>query len=292
MDVGFVGLGKMGRGMAASLLRHGHRLSIYNRTPGKGEDLVRAGAKPVTRVGDACQGEVVFTMLADDRALESVVYQDHGILGSLQKSALHISSSTISVALAERLSVDHAELGQRFVSATVFGLPDVAAAGALSVVAAGGPNALDLATPLLESVGKKVFFLPGMPRNANLVKLSGNFLIAAAIEAIGEALALIAKGGIAEDEYLKIITTALFDLPIYKNYGAAIATRKFEPAKFTALLARKDIRLALAAAYELQVALPLCDLLHRRFLTLLANGGENLDWSAIGSLAAKDAGLP
>jgi 3-hydroxyisobutyrate dehydrogenase-like beta-hydroxyacid dehydrogenase len=291
VEIGFIGLGNMGVGMAANLLRAGHSLTVYNRTPGKDEALVRDGARRGSEVADACRGEVVFTMLSDDRALESVVYGAQGILAELRSGAIHISSSTISVELSKRLATDHLAAGQRFIAAPVFGRPDVAAAGGLSVVAAGAPDAIKTATPLLESVGRKVFVVSEAPRIANLVKLSGNFLIAAVIEALGEATALIGKAGLDTDQYLNILTSTLFDAPVYKVYGALIAHRKFEPAGFAASLGHKDIRLALAAAEELCVPLPLASVLRDRFLRLLANGGEKLDWSAIGGLAAKDAGL-
>jgi 3-hydroxyisobutyrate dehydrogenase-like beta-hydroxyacid dehydrogenase len=229
-------------------------------------------------------------MLANDDAVESVVYGDRGVLANLATGATHISSGTISVALSERLTADHASAGQRFVAAPVFGRPDVAAAGELFVVAAGADEAIDAAAPLFEAVGKKTFVVSETPKAANLVKLSGNFLIASVIESLGEAMALVAKGGVDRRQYLDILTSTLFGAPVYKTYGGLIADGTFEPAGFAAPLGQKDIRLTLAAAEDLRVPLPLASLLRDRFLTLLAHGGEKLDWSAIGRLAAKDAG--
>ncbi len=291
MEIGFIGLGRMGSGMAANLQRAGHSLTVYNRSPGKDRDLVRAGARRADTIGDACRADVVFTMLSDDRALEAVAYDDAGILARLRAGAVHISSSTISVELAERLAADHADAGQRFIAAPVFGRPDAAAAARLAVVAAGAPVAIDEVMPLLKSIGQKVFIVSETPKIANLVKLSGNFLIASVIEALGEAMALISKAGVNKDQYLNILTSTLFDAPVYRTYGSLIASEKFEPAGFAAPLGYKDIRLALSAAEELSVPLPLASLLHDRLLRLLANGGEALDWSAIGGLAARDAGL-
>ena len=291
MDIGFIGLGRMGTGMAASLQRAGNTLTVYNRTPGKDEELVRVGAKRASRIAQACGGDAVITMLADDSALESVVYGEDGLLTSLSEATLHISSSTISTELSERLARDHARAGRHFVSATVFGRPDVAVAGQLSIVTAGEAVAIGKAMPLLEALGQKVFVVSETPHHANLVKLSGNFLIAAAIEALGEAIALTEKAGIEKDRYLGIITTALFDLPIYRNYGEIIAAKRFEPAGFAARLGQKDLRLLLTAGETLDVHLPLANLLHSRFLNLAAIGGGELDWSAIGGLAAQDAGL-
>jgi len=290
MKVGFIGLGHMGLGMAANLLKGGHDVTVYNRTRAKVEGLVAQGAKGAASVADACHGEAVITMLADDGAVESVVFSDGGVIGSLPPGAIHISSSTISVALSERLEAAHATAEQRFVAAPVFGRPDAAAAGRLFVVAAGAPDAVKAAAPLLDAIGQKTFIVSETPKAANLVKLSGNFLIASVIEAVGEAMALIGKAGVDRKQYLDILTSTLFDAPVYKTYGALIAGGKFEPAGFAAPLGQKDIRLTLAAAEDLRVPMPLASLLRDRFLTLLAHGGDKLDWSAIGQLAAKDAG--
>jgi 3-hydroxyisobutyrate dehydrogenase-like beta-hydroxyacid dehydrogenase len=291
MKVGFIGLGGMGAGMAANLLKAGHQLTVCNRTPEKAKPLVAQGARLGAVAREACQGDAVVTMLANDDAVETVVFGSGGIVENLPPGALHISSSTISIALAERLTAVHAAAGQRFVSAPVFGRPDVAAAGMLFVVAAGARDAMETATPLLDAIGQKTFVISQTPKAANLVKLSGNFLIASVIEALGEAVALVEKGGVEPHQYIEILTSSLFDAPVYKTYGMLLADRKFEPAGFAAPLGAKDIRLVLAAADDLRVALPIAGLLRDRFLTVLANGGDALDWSAIGALAIKDAGL-
>jgi 3-hydroxyisobutyrate dehydrogenase-like beta-hydroxyacid dehydrogenase len=292
MDVGFIGLGHMGAGIAANLLRAGHCVTVYNRTPAKAEALVAQGATRASRIADACRGEAVITMLADDDAVADVVLGEGGVVESLPAGALHVSSSTISISMSERLATAHAKAGQRFVAAPVFGRPDMAAAGRLFIAAAGEPAAVAAAAPLFDAIGQKTFIVSETPKAANLVKLSGNFLIAAAIEALGEAIALVGKGGVERHQYVDMLTSTLFDAPIYKTYGALIAGGKFEPAGFSAPLGAKDIRLALAAGEELRVPLPLANLLHDRFLTLLAHGGDKLDWSAIGALAGKDAGVP
>ena len=292
MNVGFIGLGRMGAGMAANLLKAGHDVTVYNRTPAKAETLIAQGAKAAASVSGACRGDAVITMLANDAAVESVVLGCDGVIASLPAGALHVSSSTISVALSQRLSEEHAKSGQRFVAAPVFGRPEAAAAGQLFVIAAGEPAAVEAATPLFDAIGQKTFVVSDTPKAANLVKLSGNFLIAAVIESLGEALALVDKGGIEQRRYLEILTSTLFDAPVYKTYGGLIAGGNFEPAGFAAPLGQKDIRLVLAAAEELCVPMPLASLLHDRFLTLLAHGGDRLDWSAIGRLPAMDAGMP
>jgi 3-hydroxyisobutyrate dehydrogenase-like beta-hydroxyacid dehydrogenase len=290
MKVGFIGLGNMGSGMAANLLKAGHELTVYNRTAARAHALVEQGAHAAAQVADACRGEAVITMLADDNAVEGVVFGEKGVLASLGRNAIHISMSTISVALSEKLALAHAKAGQRFVSAPVFGRPEAAIAAKLFIASAGAPDALDACMPLFEAVGQRTFRLSDQPQAANLIKLSGNFLIGSVIEALGEAMALVGKAGVDQYEYIDFLTSTLFAAPVYKTYGGLIAGRKFQPAGFAAPLGHKDIRLALAAAETLQVPMPLASLLQNRLLTLLAHGGESLDWSAISQLAAEDAG--
>ncbi|PST19826.1 6-phosphogluconate dehydrogenase [Rhizobium sp. JAB6] len=291
MKVGFIGLGQMGTAMALNLIKAGHEVTVYNRSRDKAEALAGEGAKVAATVAEACGGEAVFTMLAHDDALSAVAHGNGGVLASLGKGAVHISASTISVATSERLTKEHAAAGQRFVAAPVFGRPEAAAAAKLFVAAAGAPDAIQSVTPLFDAIGQRTFVLGDEPKSANLVKLSGNFLIASVIESLGEAMALVEKGGVDRHAYLDLLTATLFNAPVYKTYGRLIADRKFQPAGFTAPLGQKDIRLALAAGEALNVPLPLASLLRDRFLNLLAHGGEELDWSAIGALAAKDAGL-
>ena len=290
MKVGFIGLGNMGFGMAANLIRAGHEVTVYNRTASKMKALMEQGAHPAAQVTDACRGEAVVTMLADDNAVESTVFGDKGLTGGLGKGAIHVSMSTISVALSERLAAAHAEAGQRFVAAPVFGRPEAAAAAKLFIVAAGAPDAVDACLPLFEALGQKTFTFGNNPPAANLVKLSGNFLIASAIEALGEAMALVGKAGVNRGQFIDLLTSTIFSAPIYKIYGPLIAEQRFEPAGFAAPLGHKDIRLTLAAAETLRVPMPLASLLRDRFLTLFAHGGERLDWSAITRLSAEDAG--
>ncbi|MDH3514445.1 MAG: NAD(P)-dependent oxidoreductase [Gammaproteobacteria bacterium] len=290
MNVGFIGLGRMGVGMAANLLKAGHAVTVYNRTPDKANELLKQGAKAAAKVADACRGEAVVTMVTNDEALEDVALGKDGIVATLPKGAVHVSSSTISVALADKLTQAHARAGQRFVSAPVFGRPKAAAAGELNLVVGGEPAAVKAATPLFEAMGQKTYVLSESPKAANLVKLSGNFLIASVIESLGEALALVGKGGVDRGKFMEMLTSSIFSAPIYKVYGGLIVSGEFEPAGFAAPLGQKDIRLTLAAAEALRVPMPLASLLRDRFLTLLAQGGENLDWAAISGLAAKDAG--
>jgi 3-hydroxyisobutyrate dehydrogenase-like beta-hydroxyacid dehydrogenase len=290
MKIGFIGLGRMGAGMAANLVKRGHDVAVYNRTAGKARAVVELGAREAAQIADVCQGEVVITMLANDDAVEETTLGGKGIIASLAKGATHISCSTISVALSKRLAAAHESAGQRFVAAPVFGRPDVAAEAKLFVVVGGSPAALGTCAPVFDAIGQKTFAISERPEAANLVKLSGNFLLASVIESLGEAMALVSKGGIDRQRYLELLTSTLFPAPVYKTYGSLIAGGKFEPAGFAAVLGQKDVRLTLAAAEELRVPMPVASLLRDRFLALLAQGGEALDWSAIGQLAARDAG--
>lgn len=290
MKIGFVGLGQMGRGMALNLLKAGHDVVVYNRSADKVAPLLKVGARAVPTPGEAAKGEAVITMLADDKALESVCQSADGIIANLPKGSAHVSCSTISVALADTLTEMHREAGQHFVAAPVFGRPEAAAAAKLFIAAAGSPSALSNCAPLFDAMGQRTFTISETPSAANLVKLSGNFLIASVIESLGEAMALVGKGGVDLHEYLNLLTSTLFSAPVYKTYGGLIAGGVFEPAGFAAPLGQKDIRLVLGAAESLRVPMPLASLLRDRFLTLLANGGEAQDWSAIGKLAARDSG--
>ncbi|MEV0672274.1 NAD(P)-dependent oxidoreductase [Mycobacterium sp. NPDC050441] len=290
MKIGFVGLGNMGAAMAANLIRAGHEVTVYNRSPDKVTALVTEGAHPAAEVADACRGDAVITMLADDTAVEAVTFGDNGILAELAAGAVHVSSSTISVALAQRLTDEHGGAGQGFVAAPVFGRPEAAAAAKLFVVAAGAPAAVTTVWPIFDAIGQRTFVLGEDPQAANLVKISGNFLIASVIESLGEAMALVGKAGVDKQQYLELLTSTLFDAPVYRTYGGLLAREEFSPAGFAAPLGLKDVKLALSAGEELQVPLPVASLLRDRFLTLLATGGGRLDWSAVGALSAWEAG--
>jgi 3-hydroxyisobutyrate dehydrogenase-like beta-hydroxyacid dehydrogenase len=292
MKIGFIGLGHMGSAMASNLLKAGQDVTVFNRTPGKSGSLLQLGAQEATDIAGACQGEVVITMLADDLAVADTVFGQSGLIANLPRGAIHISMSTISVALSGRLAQAHREAGQRYVAATVMGRPDMAAAGKLFIIAGGDPATVDICEPLFSALGQKTSRVGPDPTAANLVKLTGNFLQAAVIEALGEAVALVGKAGIDRRAYVELLTSTIFTAPAYKIFGPLIAAGTFEPAAFAAPLGYKDIRLALAAAESLRVPMPLASLLHDRFVRLFAQGGDNLDWSAIGGLATQDASEP
>jgi len=291
MNVGFIGLGKMGAGMAANLVKAGFNVTVYNRTASKTRALEQLGARVATDLGAACTGDVVITMLADDNALSSIVFPEGALSARLARNGIHLSMSTISIALAERLTAAHAAAGQSFISAPVFGRPDAAAAGKLFIVAGGAPDAIKRVQPLLDAMGQSTLVVSEHPRDANLVKISGNFMIASMTQAFAEALALVRKAGIPAQTFVDAMTSTIFNVPIYKNYGTLIATEKYSPPGFAASLGHKDVGLVLEAASALNVPMPLGNLLRERLSRLLAEGKGELDWTALGLLSAADAGL-
>jgi 3-hydroxyisobutyrate dehydrogenase-like beta-hydroxyacid dehydrogenase len=291
MKIGFVGLGSMGSGIAANLLRAGHDVAVWNRSAQKAQNLLEQGALPAKSPrAAASEREIVMTMLADDAALDQVLAGDEGLLNGLGRGALHISLSTISVAGAERAASLHAARGQRFLSAPVFGRPEAAAAAKLFVVAAGARAAFDAANPVLGAISQRVFYIGETPSAANLVKLCGNFAILSAIETMAEAMTLAQKGGVSKKQLFEILTGTLFDCPVYRNYGAALVEDRFKPAGFAAPLGLKDMRLAGQAADALRVPMPVLNVLHDHLLQTIGTEGEEIDWSGIARTVARNGG--
>jgi len=295
MQIGFIGLGQMGSAIAHRLIAAGHQVKVYNRTRSRAEALAEAGAVVAETPAEASAGEAVFTMLADDPAVEAVAFGPQGIIQGITrgpgKNHVHISLSTITVALSERLAAAHLAAGQRYLAAPVFGRPDAAAAGKLFVVAAGETDLVAHCQPLFDAIGQRTFVVGDRPASANLVKLGGNFLLAAMIESLGEAVALMRKSGVDPHRFIEVITNSLFAAPAYRTYGELIVEQRFQPAGFAVPLGLKDIRSALAAAEARAVPMPVASLLRDHFLTTIARGGEALDWSALARLAAENAGL-
>ncbi|HUI41686.1 MAG TPA: NAD(P)-dependent oxidoreductase [Terriglobia bacterium] len=289
MKAGFVGLGNMGQPMARNLLRAGHDLTVFNRTASRAEDLVAEGARVARTVAEACAPGIVMTILADDRAVEECTLAEGGILSALPPGGLHVSHSTIGVALSRRLAEEHGRRSQNFVSAPVFGRPPAAAAAQLLVVAGGEAAAVERARPLLESLGRKLVVLGADPAMANTLKLAGNFMIASMLEAVSEALALARKSGVAPAQFLEVLT--FFQSPVYDTYGRLMAEERFEPAGFKMTLGLKDVRLVLAAADSAVAPMPLASLVHDHLLSGVARGLGEADWSALARVAAEDAGL-
>ena len=291
MRLGFVGLGKMGSAMARNLLRAGHQVAVYNRSREKAEAMAGEGARAADSPADACRdSQAVITMLADDQAVEQVVFGENGVASALAKGAVHISSSTIGTALARRLAAEHALRGQGYLSAPVFGRPDAAESRKLIVVAAGPSELVDLCRPLFDAIGRQTSVAGSEPWQANAVKLCGNFMLASMIEAFGEAFGLLRKAGVDPHVFLEIVN-GLFASPVYGNYGRIIADERFSPAGFALKLGLKDVRLALETADECAAPMPLASLIRDHFLSAVAHGQAELDWSSVTRVPARDAGL-
>ena len=292
MKISFIGLGSMGLPMARHLLQAGHTLTVYNRTRARADQLKQfnpvVADSPAAAVRDA---EVLVTMVADDAALEDVMLGPDGALAALPRGAIHVSMSTISPALSRRLAERHKTAGQTYVAAPVFGRPEAAEAKQLWIVAAGPPQALQRCGPVLDAMGQGVIVAGDDPPRANVIKLAGNFLLAAAIEAMGEAFALARKYGVAPAELLDIVNGRLFRSPIYENYGKLIAEERYEPAGFKLKYGLKDVRLALGAADEVAAPMPLASLIRDRYLSGVARGWGDIDWAGLARVAAADAGL-
>jgi len=291
MNLAFIGLGKMGAGMARNLLRAGHTVAVYNRSHEKADALAADGARAADSPADACRdAEVVMTMVADDHALDEIVFGHHGIAAAMNAGCTHLSHSTISTALARKLTDEHAQRKQGYLSVPVFGRPEAAETKKLVVVAAGPSELVERCRPLFDAIGRATYVVGVEPWQANVVKLCGNFMVISAIEAFGEAYATLRKAGVAPQAFLEIMNT-LLGSPVLANYGRAIAEENFEPAGFALRLGLKDVRLILAASEECTSPMPLASLVHDHLLSALAQGQGEMDWSSMTRVVARNAGL-
>lgn len=288
MDIGFVGLGEMGGAIALNLLKAGHRVRVWNRSPEKVAPLVEAGAEHAGSIAEAFQGDAVFSMLADDAAVRGVF--EASLLEHAPRGLVHVNMATISVALAETLAHAHAERGLHYVAAPVLGRPNVAALGQLTIVAAGPAEAIDRVQPAFDVIGKKTWRLGSLPQHANAVKLAANFALASAIETMGEAAALLTGHGVAVGDYIDVITNSILPGPVYQGYGAMIAERRYEPALFKARLGLKDVRLVIEAADAVSVPMPVASVLRDNLLDVVAHGDGERDFAVLGEVAARRAG--
>lgn len=291
MEIGLIGVGNMGRAMARSLLRAGHTVIVWNRTRQKADSLRSDGAHVADAIGDACRGDAVITMLADDAAVNRVVCTPHGILDSLAPNkCVHVSMSTISPRLVHNLTERHAERNLHFISAPVLGRPAAAEQGKLFVLAAGAGEQLDVLRPAFDAMAQQVFVIGNVPETANVVKVACNTMIATVIEAIGETLALATKSGVDPKVYIDVLLSTVLGTPIYRPYGENISQHNFAPG-FALPLALKDMELALATGHDLAVPLPLVSLIRDHILEAIAAGDGALDWSALALVPQREAGL-
>jgi len=290
-SVGVVGLGRMGQAFAHNLVSAGYRIVAYDRDRQRAQPLQVEGARAAERLADLAGCDLVISALTDDPALETVALGPEGLIAILAPGAVHIAMGTISPELSRRLASAHAELGQGFVAAPVLGNPDAARAQRLFVLMGGAPQAVARARPVLERLGQRVFVIGDDPGQASLVKLAGNVLTAATLQSMGEVFALLRKAGIDPHLAFEVFTGSLFDGRVHKTYGGKIADERYDPPGMTAPLAVKDLRLALAEAEKLAVPMSVASLVHDRLVAAVARGWAGLDWSALGLLAAADAGL-
>ncbi len=279
MDVAMIGLGQMGSGMAGRLIDAGHKVTVWNRDPAKAEPFATRGARVAAGPADAARVGIVMTMLANDEAAEAVVFGEAGILAA-GPDLLHVSCSTVSVALTQRLTEAHAVASQRFVSAQVLGRPDVSAAGKLSVIAAGPSGDLDAAQPLFDAIGSGTIRIGEQPAMAAAAKVALNFGIAAIIEMVSEQVRIAGAHGVPAATMVDLLLDTDYGNRLIRSYGPMIAERRFEPAGFPMRLGRKDVGLALAAGEGAD--LPMAELIAARMDAIIAADGGYRDWSALG----------
>ncbi len=290
--IGFVGLGAMGLPMATDLLAAGYHLMVYNRTASKAEPLIAKGAHRADRAGDVAHpGGIVVSMLADDASVKALVTGEDALAERIAPDGIHVSMSTVSPATTRELAAYHAMRGSVMVAAPVFGRPIQAQAKQLRVCVSGPADAKAKVKPIIDAMGQEVFDFGDNPGAANVVKLAGNFMIAAALEAMGEAVAMMRKSGVDPAAALEMLAKTIFAAPVYQGYGPIIAHGVFTPAGFRLPLGLKDIELVLQTAGAAHAPMPTASLLRDRFISAIARGRSDLDWSAIALGAADDAGL-
>jgi len=290
-SIGVIGLGGMGGGIAGRLLETGHDVHVFNRTASAAAPFVARGATLAATPAAAAASGLVITMVANDAALEQMASGEAGFLDALPEGGVHVSMSTISVALAKSLAERHAARGSHFVAAPVFGRPEAAGSGKLWIMTSGAAAPKARVRPILEALSQGIEDLGESPEAAPTGKIAGNFLIAAATEAMGEAFALLEKSGVDTRAWHGMLARSIFACPIYANYGRFILDRAFSPPGFKLTLGAKDVGLALAAGQDRQVPMPFASVLRDRFTTSIAQGRGDLDWTSIALNAAADAGL-
>ena len=293
MKIGFIGMGSMGAPMAKALLTGGHELTVFNRTIARTEPLTRAGATAARTPREAVEGaDVAVTMLANDAAVRETWLgsRTDGAIHALPKGAIHMCTSTISVALSKELEREHASRGQRYVAAPVLGRPEAAAQQKLWVILGGARDHIERCRPVVEAIGRGSSVAGDQPWQANVTKIAANFMLASMLETMGEALALVRKSDMDAHAFMEVID-ALFASPVYKNYGRLAVDRAFMPAGFHLTLGLKDVGLALAAGLDAAVAMPIAGVVRDQYLIAMANGLADADWSAITDIASRNAGV-
>jgi len=290
MKIGFIGLGQMGTAFAGLLLQAGHTVTVWNRSPGAAKTLATQGAIAAKAPAETMQGDVLFSMLASDQAMQDVGL-DAALLEKAAKGLIHVNLATISPTFACALAAAHESRGLCYVAAPVFARPEAAAKGQAVVIVAGTSEAVSKVEPLLNQIGRRTVHVGEKPEMANLFKIAGNFMIMSAVETLGEAFALLRKGGVDAGQFLDAMTEGLFAAPVYKNYGKQILNEAYEPAGFYLKLGLKDANLVKGASEELAAPMPLLDLVRGHYEEAMKKGWGEKDWAALGALAAEKAGL-
>lgn len=290
MDVGFLGVGRMGQAIAANLVKAGHRVRAFDKSAASMKAAQQAGIEVVSSAQETTGGDVLISMLPNDDALRDVFIRGD-LLSHGKPGTISINMGTVSLDCVDELVAVHEARGRPYVAATVFGRPDVAAAAKLAVLAAGDPATIDRVQPLLDVIGRKTFRVGDKPRQANVAKIAGNLMVACAIEAIAEAAVLLRKYQMSAADVLDVIVESLFAVPVYQGYARAIGREEYVPPGFDLVLGMKDVRLALQAGEAVDAPLPFASVLRDAFIDAIANGDAHKDWSAIGRVAARKAGL-
>lgn len=292
MKIAFIGLGRMGQGMARRLIDAGHDLAVYNRTREKTQGLASAGARVLDAIADAARfGRVVITMLTNDEALEEVAAGEGGLLQAMPAGTIHLAMGTYSVAAVRKLRDRHAAAGQILVAAPVLGRPDVAAAGQLNIVVGGPPAALDLCRPLFEAMGRRTFEAGPDPASASSIKVANNFVLGSAIEVMSEAFALVGQYGVPANVFYDVLTDGLFGCQAYKVYGKIITEKGYDRVGVTATIGLKDANLALNAGEAVGVPLPTASVWRERLISAIAHGDGERDWAVMALEQERASGL-
>ena len=290
MKIGFIGLGRMGGGVAENLLKAGHTVTVWNRSQGPVQALVAKGAVAAKTPEEALQGEAVFSMLSNDAVMRDVGFAGP-LLAKAAKGLIHVNAATISVEFAKELAAAHKAAGLAYLSAPVFGRPDMAASAQLVLVAGGDAAALKTMQPVFYKIGSRTVPVGDEAWRANLFKIAGNFMIASELESIGEAFALLRKGGVDPALFHDVLSGRLFTGAVFKGYGQMVLNRQYEPAGFALTLGLKDVNLARSAASGLGVGMPTAELLAKHYEEAISWGWQDKDWAAIGEVSAKKAGV-
>lgn len=292
MKVGFIGLGRMGRGMARRILEGGHDLTVFDVSLAAVEDVVEAGARPAASIADVCSGrDAVVTMLVEDATVVDVTVRPGGLRDSMPPGAIHVAMGTYGVAAIRTLAAAHGAAGQTLVAAPVLGRPDLAASGQLGVVTAGPPEAVDRCAPLFEVIGRRAFHAGDLPEAATAIKLANNLVLGCAMVAMAEGFSLVRKYGVDPQVLYDVMTEGLFSAPAYKGYGRTMVEGTYDKVGSPITVGLKDANLIQSAADLARVPLPSLNVYRDRLLGAVAHGDGDLDQAALAREQARACGL-